>query len=234
MAVADVTGDGRDDLVVTAGPGGGPRVRVFDGAAAQAQAAAEAAADRPITLVSNQYPAYADFFTVEPTFRGGLYVDAGKYNTDAFADIVVGAAGGGGPRVMVFDGSTVGNGLLTPPTVLADFFAFTNAELTDPFLPGGNRTGVGGVTFGPQNATTKFRDILVSTARGPKVVVRQLPGDPEVLNDFAFDPSKAGTDLVGPNGLAAGIPPFTMNGVNVDPARLNYGATVGGRLDPTV
>lgn len=94
-ATDDVTGDGAVDLIVAAGPGGGSRVRVFDG--------------RTEAVV-------ADFFAFEPEFRGGVFVAAGDVNRDGVADIVTGADEGGGPRVRVFDGRTGG--------VLADYFAF--------------------------------------------------------------------------------------------------------------
>ncbi len=95
-AVGDVTGDFRPDLIVAAGPGGGSRVRVFDG----------------VTLAP-----VADFFAFEPTFRGGVYVAAGDVNRDGHADIVVGAGEGGGPVVKVFDGHN-------PGAVLTHYFAF--------------------------------------------------------------------------------------------------------------
>lgn len=96
VAVADVTGDYRRDLVVAAGPGGGARVRVFDG----------------VTLAP-----VADFLAFEPSFRGGAYVAAGDVNRDGYADLIVGAGEGGAPRVRVFDGRD-------PSRVLADFLTF--------------------------------------------------------------------------------------------------------------
>lgn len=94
-AAGDVTGDGTPDLVLAAGPGGGPRVVVFDG----------------VTGAVTR-----DFFALEPRFRGGVYVAAGDVDRDGAADVIVGAGEGGGSRVRVFDGRTGG--------VLADFFAF--------------------------------------------------------------------------------------------------------------
>jgi len=94
-ATEDITGDGYVDLVVAAGPGGGPRVRVLDG--------------RTEAVV-------ADFFAFGQDFRGGVYVAAGDVNQDGVGDLVTGAGEGGGPRVRVYDGRSGG--------VLADFFAF--------------------------------------------------------------------------------------------------------------
>jgi hypothetical protein len=52
VAVGDVDADGREDIVVGAGPGGGPNVRVFDPAGAM----------------------HGDFFAFDPSYRGGVVV----------------------------------------------------------------------------------------------------------------------------------------------------------------
>jgi hypothetical protein len=83
VAVGDVTGDGTSDIVVAAGAGGGPHVRVFDGKSGN--------------LVRS-------FFAYDPSFRNGLSVATGDVNGDGKADIVTGAREGGAPHVKVFDG----------------------------------------------------------------------------------------------------------------------------------
>nr|MCU0706303.1 Ig-like domain-containing protein [Fimbriiglobus sp.] len=82
---ADMNGDGVMDLAVGAGPGGGPHVRVFDGATG-----AE----------------LASFFAFDPAFTGGVNVASGDINGDGVADLIVGAGAGGGPHVKAFDGKT--------------------------------------------------------------------------------------------------------------------------------
>jgi hypothetical protein len=89
VAAGDLTGDGAADVVVAAGAGGVPRVKVFDG-----ETGAEVASFR----------AYAEGFT------GGVFVAAGDATGNGRADIVTNFALGG-PRVRVFDGTgvTAGN-----------------------------------------------------------------------------------------------------------------------------
>jgi len=90
VAVGDVNGDGTDDIITGAGPGGGPQVRVFDGLTGQPLAG---------TLGS--------FFGISPSsFSGGVFVAAGDVDGDGRADIIVGADAGGGPQVNVFSGRT--------------------------------------------------------------------------------------------------------------------------------
>lgn len=99
VAVGDVNGDGRDDVVTTAGDGGGPLVKVFD----------PEHLSEPVR----------SFFVYEEEFRGGATLAVGDVNGDGAADIITGAGPGGGPRVVVTSGRTDDR--------LQDFFAFNNA-----------------------------------------------------------------------------------------------------------
>jgi uncharacterized repeat protein (TIGR01451 family) len=94
VAVGDINGDGRADIIAGFGPGGGPQVAIFDG---------------------RTFQELSSFYALSPSFRGGLYVAAGDVNGDGRADIIVGAGAGGGPQVSVFDGRTL--------QMLASFFA---------------------------------------------------------------------------------------------------------------
>jgi hypothetical protein len=85
VAVGDVDGDGQDDIVIGAGNGGGPRVRVLD----------------PETQTVKW-----DFFAYESSFRGGVNVGVGDFGDAVGRGIVTGAGVGGGPVVKVFDFAT--------------------------------------------------------------------------------------------------------------------------------
>ena len=100
VAAADITGDGRADLIVTPDAGGGPIIRAFDG----------------VTGAT-----VANFFALDDTFRGGLRIAAGDLNGDGTKDLVVTAGVGGGPRVAAYDGKTL---TTTQTRLFGDFFAF--------------------------------------------------------------------------------------------------------------
>lgn len=102
VARGDFNQDGVLDVVTAAGTGGGPHVRVFDGATGF-----------PIGLP------IGDFFAYDAAFRGGVYVAVGDVNGDGFADVITGAGASGGPHVKVFDG-------LTGATIYS-FFAYDPA-----------------------------------------------------------------------------------------------------------
>jgi len=80
VASCDVNGDGFPDIVVGAGPGGGPHVRVFDGVTG-------AQLTDPI----------GSFFAYNPGFIGGVFVGCLPNR------VIVGAGAGGGPHVQVLD-----------------------------------------------------------------------------------------------------------------------------------
>jgi hypothetical protein len=85
VAVQDTNGDGILDIIASAGPGGGPEVRIFDG--------------RNLNVLRSFY-AYAE------DFSGGVSVASVDFNNDGILDLVTGAGPGGAPHVKVYDGAT--------------------------------------------------------------------------------------------------------------------------------
>jgi uncharacterized delta-60 repeat protein len=104
VAAGDFDNDGRAEFVVTPDQGGGPRVSVFS-------------RNADGTLATR-----ANFFGIDdPTFRGGARAAVGDVNGDGVTDLAVAAGFGGGPRVALFNGTTVFG---TPTRLVGDFFAF--------------------------------------------------------------------------------------------------------------
>jgi cyclophilin family peptidyl-prolyl cis-trans isomerase len=133
VAVADATGDGQDDIIAVPGPGGGPIIRVFDGQTG--------------ALVVNKQ--------IFEDFTGGLYLAAGDGFALGYAQILVGAGQGGGPRVTLYDA--------VRDQVLLNYFAY------DPNLRGGVTVAMGDLRGGLQ------QDIVTGSGPGggPQVNVYQ-------------------------------------------------------------
>ena len=101
-AGCDLTGDGVDEMVTGAGPGGGPHVQVLG-----------VTGSAPIGIAS--------FYAYDPLFGGGVFVACGDVDGDGRADIVTGADAGGGPHVRVF---RLAGG---SPVEIAGFYAYDPA-----------------------------------------------------------------------------------------------------------
>jgi surface-anchored protein len=95
VAVGDVTGDGRADLIFGGGPGGGPRVRVIDGLQIMLAADVLTSLD---DLLTGQV---ASFFAGPESDREGVRVSALDATGDGRPDVVTGSATR--PTVAVFD-----------------------------------------------------------------------------------------------------------------------------------
>ncbi|MFL5341430.1 MAG: SdrD B-like domain-containing protein [Gemmataceae bacterium] len=176
VAGGDVNGDGLGDIIVGAGPGGGPHVQVYDGSTF----------GQPVLPTQIR-----SFFAYDPSFTGGIFVAAGKLNADNLADIITGPDKGGGPEVKGFDGAS-GN-------LLLDFGAFANL------------TGGGGLFTGDTNFSVGTRvavadvnqdgidDIVVAPGHGQQPHLQIYNGrDTTLLRDtMAFDPGFLGGVFVG-------------------------------------
>ena len=174
VAAGDITGDGVPELVITPDEGGGPRVRVFNG---------------------NGFGQIADFFGIDdPNFRGGARAAIADVNGDGKGDLIVAAGFGGGPRVAVFDGTTIASG--TPVKLFNDFFAFEDTLRNGVFVAGGDVNGDGkadlilggGPGGGPR---VRIADGL-SLLNGAPFGAPNAPASAELANFFGGDANSRG------------------------------------------
>ncbi len=109
VSSGDFNRDGRDEIVVSPDQGGGPRITVF-------------------TLVGTTPTVVANFFgiTGDPNFRGGVRTAVGDVNRDGTPDLAVAAGFLGGPRIAIFNGTTVIGA--TQTKLVNDFFAFPGTD----------------------------------------------------------------------------------------------------------
>jgi hypothetical protein len=154
VAAADLFGSGHADVIAAAGPGGGPQVTIFSG--------------KTMSLLTA-------FYTLAPTFTGGLYVAGGDVRGIGLADIIVGAEKGGGPQVTVFDGRTDK--------------AYTNFYALNPTFTGGVRVGAN---------VTGTRPARILSAAGPS-------GGPQVTIFDGVSAQALGNFFAYPSGFTGGV-----------------------------
>lgn len=148
IAVGDVNGDGRPDLITTPGLGRA-EVRVFLNQKGTSFAATP-------SYRFNAFPA---------DYVGGGTVATGDFNRDGFSDIAVGSGIGRAATVAVFSGKGLpANG--STPTALAKYVNF---------FPAGFLGGTGSVALADANRDGTL-DVVVSQGNGGRGIVTTLDG----------------------------------------------------------
>jgi len=142
VAAGDVNGDGFAEIIVGAGSGAGPHVKVFDGHTGQI---------------------LQSFLAYEPRFKGGVTVAAGDVNGDGFWDVITapGAGRGSSPQVKVFD---VHGGQL-----LSSFFAYGSNFQGGVFVAAGDLDGDGKaeIVTGPGRGAPLIKVFNMQTHESP-------------------------------------------------------------------
>jgi phosphodiesterase/alkaline phosphatase D-like protein len=184
VAVGDLNGDGKLELITGAGFGGGPHVKAFalnfNGGQATPQE-------------------IASFFAYDASFRGGVSVAVGDVDGDGAFDIITGAGAGGGPHVKAFGFGAPASALGTIRE-LASFYAYDSKFSGGVSVASGNTDGLGA-------------DEII-TGAGPgggphvKVFNRATDGTVNAVSSFfAYDPNFRG-------GVEVGTTPSPTPGVS--------------------
>jgi trimeric autotransporter adhesin len=113
VALGDLDGDSKAELIAGGGPGGGPRVTAFSGAGLRENDPTRTA---------------ANFFAGDPNTRGGVRVAARDLNADGLSEVLAGTGPGATPAVDAYSGLDLVPGAAPEPRFGFDF---------DAALPGG-------------------------------------------------------------------------------------------------
>jgi len=184
VAVGDVNGDGRKDIITGTGAGSAAQVKVYSGAALiGANGKMTATTPNPIR----------NFMAFDTSYRGGVSVAAGDIDGDGAADIIAGKNSGDAMDVRAFSGKT--------GSTLADFSAFDITFKGGVTVAAGDTDGDGkaeivvGANTAPANNVKVFKgSVMVSqfsanTGFGTRVATTDIDGDGIVELVAASGPS---------------------------------------------
>jgi hypothetical protein len=161
VAVADVNGDGVEDIITGTTPGtAGGHVKVIDGTRLNMV--------RPDGVIQQSAELFSFFAT--PGFSGGIFVAGGDVTNDGRADIIVGVdAGMPGGLIRVFDGSNA--------SMIREFMAFSELFVGGARVASGDVNGDG------------ISDIIVGSGFGaaPHIKVFSGSDNAEIRSFLAYD-----------------------------------------------
>ncbi|HEY2909971.1 MAG TPA: Ig-like domain-containing protein, partial [Gemmataceae bacterium] len=195
VAAGDVNGDGKADIIVGTGAGGGPNVKVINGA--MLGDLGPDGLPAPAAII-------ASFFAYDPIFRGGVNVASADVDGDGFADVLTAPGSGGGSQIKVYSGHTLfQSGADAPGILIASFYGFDPAFLGGVNIAAGDLDGDG------------LADIILGAGPGggPNVkVFSPLNLATPVASFFAFDPSFNSGVFVGYRTRDGGASPLLLAG----------------------
>jgi hypothetical protein len=146
IAIGDVNHDGHNDVIIGAGQGYVPIIKVYNGRTIL----------QPAPSLLGQFYAFNSAYgeSINQNFKGGVNVAAGDLSNNGYDNIVATVASNGPPVVNVFNGLN--------DAFMRGFYAFNTAN-----FPGGLSLAVGDVTGGTNP------DIVVGSSPGyiPEVTV---------------------------------------------------------------
>lgn len=149
VAAADTNNDGKIDIVTGSGFGARATLNIFDGA--------------------DSFKLKSAVFTLNDTFTGGVYVSSGDLNGDGRAEVIVGAGQGYTPTVVVYQGGT------NLERIVTTFYAY------DPAFFGGVRVGTS------QATNSSAVNITTGSGVGSPVDIRVFSGTNFEMLDALFD-----------------------------------------------
>jgi hypothetical protein len=123
VAAGDLTGDGKADLAFGGGPGGAPRVRVFDGAKLLA-----AGSFSNLDSIASAAQV-ANFFAGDTSSRGGVRLAMRDADGDGKTDLIAGSGAGEPAQVRVYKAATLLSS--AAPTADQTLDPFNGATLAD-------------------------------------------------------------------------------------------------------